>query len=152
MEEEVLECCDGESPTEMPATVYARGLATELEKCEVRRIVNHKERKQACQKLRNERYARACANLLPPHYKSVHVHGLSVEEQWECGYGGVQQAQAIQADEGSEEAAICAANSEKESACSAAAGHEAQLKKKNHSGGYGARRCQTTENHPSKKF
>ena len=54
MEEEVLECCDSESPTAMPATVYARGLATELEKCEVRRIVNHEERKQARQKLRNE--------------------------------------------------------------------------------------------------
>ena len=59
MEEEVLECCDSESPTEMPATVNACGLATELEKCEVRRIVNHEERKQARQKLRNESYATA---------------------------------------------------------------------------------------------
>ena len=99
MEEEVLECCDSGSWTEMPATVYACGLATELEKCEVQRIVSHEERKQARQKLRNERYARACANLLPPNYKSVHVHGLSVEEQWECGYGDGQQAEAIQADE-----------------------------------------------------
>ena len=141
----------GVSPIrEMPATVYARGLATKLEKCEVRRIVNHEERKQARQKLRNERYARACANLLPPHYKSDHVHGLSVEEQWEWGYGGVQQAQAIQADEVSKEAAIRAANSEKQSACSAAAGHEAKLKKKIRRGGYGARGCQRTENHPRK--
>ena len=38
----------------MPATVYARGLATELEKCEVRRIENHEERKQARKKLRND--------------------------------------------------------------------------------------------------
>ena len=144
MEEEVLECYDSESPTEMPATVYARGLPTKLKKYEVRRILNHEERKQARKTLRNERYARACANLLPPHYKSVHVHGLSVEEQWECGYGGVQRVQAIQADEESEEAAICAANSEKESACFAAAGHKAQLKKKIRCGGYRARRCQRT--------
>ena len=152
MEEEVLECCDSESWTEMPATVYARGLATELEKFEVRRIVNHEERKQARQKLRNERYARACANLLPPHYKSVHVHDLSVEEQLECSYGGVQQAQAIQADEESEEAAIRATNSEKKSACSATAGHEAQLKKMIRRGSYGARRCQRTEIPPKQKF
>ena len=152
MEEEVLECCDSESWTEMSATVYARGLATELEKFEVRRIVNHEEGKQARQKLRNERYARPCANLLPPHYKRVHVHDLSVEEQWECSYGGVTQAQAIQADEESEEAAIRAANSEKKSACSAAAGHEAQLKKMIRRGGYGARRCQRTEILPKQKF
>ena len=73
-----------------------------------------------------------------------------MEEHWECGYGGVQQAQAIQADEESKEAAIRAANSEKESACSVAAGHEAQLRKKILRGGYGARRCQRTENDPSK--
>ena len=129
----------------MPATVYARGLATELEKYEVRRIVDHEERKQARQKLRNKRYARACTNLLPPHYKSVHVHGLSVEEEWKCGYGGVQQAQAMQADKESDEGAICAANSEKESACSAAAGHKARLKKKIRRGGYGACQRQRTE-------
>ena len=129
----------------MPATVYARGLATELEKCEVQGIVDHEERKQARQKLCNERYARACANLLPPHYKSVHVHGLSVEEQWECGYGAAQRAQAILAGEESKEAAIRAANNEKESACSAAAEHEAQLKKKIRRSGCGARRCQRTE-------
>ena len=87
----------------------------------------------------DERYAGACASLLPPHYKSVHVHSLSVEEQWECGYGGVQQAQAIQAEEEHEEAAIRAVTSVKGSECPAASGRDAHLRKKTRRGGYGAR-------------
>ena len=85
---------------ELAPKVYVRGLDSEPERAQIRRLSPLKEREEARRRLRAQRYGAACVRLRQLR------RPLTEGELWEMGYRGVEQAKAILQDESEEEAKL----------------------------------------------